>query len=358
MAGQYEEQDHTMTPWPAHGGRLSDLERLFADAPRPWIDLSTGINPHAYPFTPPGDALMARLPDPVEEKALREAAAEAYGVDPSLVLAGPGTQMLIGLLPGFLMRHGAVPVVRVVSPTYSGHEAAWKEAGARVVHVPWGAALAPPERRAVTVLCSPNNPTGHALTRGDMVSQLEAHAQAGAVLIVDEAYADFLPETASALLPHPSLIVCRSFGKTYGLAGLRVGFLLGSHPVIQALRAAMGPWAISTAGCHIAAEALRDRAWRRRMAERLAIETGDMRQVVAQAGLHLVGGTELFSLFRSPDAAAIWERMARAGLLARRFEWDATLIRIGLPPDEAAMRRLREVFGAYGGSAAGCASPG
>lgn len=348
MAGQYEEHDHSMTPWPVHGGRLSELTHLFPEAPRPWIDLSTGINPHPYPFAQPDNALLARLPDPREEEALRLAAAEAYGVPPSLVLAAPGTQLLIGLLPGFLMRYQEVVGVRIVSPTYSGHDAAWRAAGISVQCLPHGAALSMPQRHGVTVICLPNNPTGHVLTLAEIASLTEMHARANAVLIVDEAYADFSDESAASLLPHPSLIVLRSFGKAYGLAGVRIGFLLGMHPVVQALRTAIGPWAVSTAGCHIAAEALRDHAWRHAMGRRLESEMAALRHVVTQAGLAFVGGTSLFALFRSPDASALWERLARAGIFVRRFDWDASLLRFGLPADEAGLTRLAEALDAGG----------
>ncbi|WP_148300913.1 hypothetical protein [Asaia platycodi] len=70
-----------------------------------------------------------------------------------------------------------------------------------------------------------------------------------------------------------------------------------------------------------------------------------LRHVVTQAGLDFVGGTSLFSLFRSPDAQKIWEILARAGFLVRRFDWDDTLLRFGLPPDETSLRRLSRALG-------------
>lgn len=345
MTGLHEKADHSMTPWPVHGGRLSELARLFPEAPAPWIDLSTGINPHAYKPARLDPSLMQRLPDPLEEQALRFAAAEAYGVSPDHVLAGAGTQMLIGLMPVFLSRFFIPSVVRILGPTYSGHEAAWREAGFAIDHAPHGAALAMPARRMVSVLCSPNNPTGHRLTLAEIASLAESHARLGGMIVVDEAFADFSPESAASLLPHPGLVICRSFGKAYGLAGVRIGFLLGSHPVLHAMRAAMGPWLVSTPACHIGRDALCDRDWRMATAPRLEREMTALRHVVTQAGLNFVGGTSLFSLFRSPDAQKIWEILARAGFLVRRFDWDDTLLRFGLPPDETSLRRLSRALG-------------
>lgn len=345
MTGLHEKTDHSMTPWPVHGGRLSELARLFPAAPTPWIDLSTGINPHAHPLVRLDPSLMQRLPDPLEEQALRFAAAEAYGVSPDHVLVGAGTQMLIGLLPVFLQRFFTPSVIRILGPTYSGHDAAWREAGFAIDTVPYEAAPAMPVRHMVSVVCSPNNPTGHRLTLGEIASLAESHARLGGMIVVDEAFADFFPESAASLLPHPGLVICRSFGKAYGLAGVRIGFLLGSHPVLHAMRAAMGPWPVSTPACHIGRDALCDRDWRMAMAPRLEREMAALRQVVTRAGLDFVGGTSLFSLFRSPQARKIWEMLAQAGLLVRRFDWDETLLRFGLPPDEASLRRLSRALG-------------
>ncbi|WP_051528359.1 threonine-phosphate decarboxylase CobD [Asaia astilbis] len=345
MRGQHDETEHSMTPWPVHGGQLSELARLFPEALTPWVDLSTGINPHAYPVPRLDVALLNRLPDPLEEQALRFAAAEAYGVSPDYVLAGSGTQMLIGLLPVFLSRFFTPSSVRILEPTYSGHDAAWREAGFSIQHVPFDASLALPDSNMVSVVCSPNNPTGRCMSVAEIASLADCHAHAGGLLVVDEAFIDFSPETAASLLPHPGLVICRSFGKAYGLAGLRIGFLLASHPVLHAMRAAMGPWSISTPGCHIGREALSDHVWRTNMATRLENEMAALRRIVTRGGMEFVGGTSLFSLFRSPDAQTIWENLARAGLLVRRFDWDDTLLRFGLPSDEATLRRLAKVFG-------------
>jgi len=344
MTGLHERVNRSMTPWPVHGGQLSELARLFPDAPTPWIDLSTGINPHAYPLARLDTALMQRLPDPLEENSLRVAAAEAYGVSSAHILAGAGTQMLIGLLPVFLSRFFKPSVIRILAPTYSGHEAAWREAGFAITSVPHGTALVPPDRQMVTVICSPNNPTGHRFSLAEIASLAEDHARFGGLLVVDEAFADFSLESAASLLPHPALLICRSFGKAYGLAGLRIGFLLGSHPVLHTMRAAIGPWAVSTPACHIGRDALSDRAWRQDMAPRLESEMAVLRRVVTQAGPDFVGGTSLFSLFRSCEAQTLWEKLARTGLLVRRFEWDETLLRFGLPPDEAVLRRIAQAL--------------
>lgn len=344
MTAKHEERHHSMTPWPAHGGQLSTLAHRFPQAPTPLIDLSTGINPFAYPFTPPGADALSRLPDPAEEEALRLAASQAYGVSPDHVLAGPGTQMLIGLLPVLLSRLQRVEGVRILTPTYSGHETAWAAAGVPITFIPHGASLPMPGSNIVTIICAPNNPTGHVLSAEEIASLAESHGHAGGVLVIDEAFADFQPVSAVSLLPHRALIVCRSFGKTYGLAGVRLGFLLGTHPVLQAMREVMGPWAVNTAGCQIGREALLDTAWRDSMRLHLTHQTQILRHILHDAGLSFVGGTLLFSLWRTAHAQEIWERLAQAGILVRRFAWDETLLRFGLPADEAALTRLTEAL--------------
>ncbi|GBQ11610.1 aminotransferase class I/II-fold pyridoxal phosphate-dependent enzyme [Swaminathania salitolerans] len=366
-----------MTPWPVHGGRLSDLARFYPQAPQPWIDLSTGINPHAYPFSPLPSSAFRRLPDPREEARLIGEAARCYGVEPSCVLAGPGTQCLIGMLARILAENPASRMIRIVEPTYSGHAEAWRAAGARVAALAWGDDLSPGEKGAITVLCSPNNPTGHALDLSAVRTLADAHGRLDGLLIVDEAFADFEPQSAASLLPHPALIVCRSFGKAYGLAGLRLGFLLGSHPAIGVLRRMMGPWAVNTPACLIASEALADTAWRETMKRRVETEMTALCAVMRAAGLVHIGGTSLFALFRCTDAPGgmrpethdetsgktagkttgettaetsgaafrLWSHLASAGILVRRFAWDETVLRFGLPEDAAALDRLRVALG-------------
>jgi len=322
-----------------HGGRLAEARRRFPDAPEPWIDLSTGINPFPFPFTPPPLAAFARLPEPEEELALRVAAARAYGVaDPAMVVAAPGTQLLISQLP----RICPLATVAVLGPTYAEHAAGWSAAGSEVVEVAHPAELG---ICSGAVLCNPNNPDGRRISPADLVVLADRLAIKGGLLVVDEAFADLEgPEASVApLLPREGLLVLRSFGKAYGLAGLRLGFALASPGLAEALRAGLGPWAVSGPAIAIARQAFADVKWLAAASARLARDASRLDRVLTRAGLTVVGGTRLFRLVETDRAPALHDALGRAGILVRRFGRADHRLRFGIPGDDEHWRRLQAV---------------
>ena len=191
-----------------HGGRLCEARRLFPGAPEPFLDLSTGINPIAYPIGDVPHDAWARLPEPEAADDLQRAAAARYGApDPAMVVAAPGTQILISLLPHLLPQ----TEVRVLGPTYGEHAAAWRHAGATVTEVERFEAL---RGARCAVLCNPNNPDGRRLPAPALLALADQLRARGGLLVVDEAFADFEPGLSLApSLPHPSVLILRSFGK-------------------------------------------------------------------------------------------------------------------------------------------------
>lgn len=325
----------------AHGGGLIAARARFPMAPAPWIDLSTGINPLPYPVPILGPEAYHRLPEPEEVRRLEAAAARAYGVaDPRLVVAAPGTQILISLLP-HLLRPGRVAIV---GPTYAEHAAAWAAAGNAVSVV---ADLTALDGAPAAVLCNPNNPDGR---RTNAAELLTLAARVG-VLVVDEAFAD-LEETGLSLAPTlpANAVVLRSFGKTYGLAGLRLGFAIAAPEMAQRLRMALGPWAVSGAAVAIGSAALADDAWLGATRRRLTGDVARLDDALARTGHELLGGTRLFRLVRAPDAPDTFDRLGRAGILTRRFEMRPDWLRFGIPGGgwnrvEAALGRPDEPSG-------------
>jgi cobalamin biosynthetic protein CobC len=318
----------------AHGGRLIAARRMFPDAPEPFIDLSTGINPVPYPLPPLPPEVFTRLPEPEAVAALQATAATAYGaVDPAMVAAAPGTQILIELLP----RLWPARDVAVLGPTYGEHAAAWRRGGAVVREVATLDALAGAE---VAVLCQPNNPDGRCWPPESLLRLTGPDR----LLVVDEAFADLEGDGVSMVpaLPRPGLVVLRSFGKSYGLAGLRLGFAVADVGFAAAVREALGPWAVSGPAIVIGAAALADTGWRIQTAARLAGEAAALDALLVQGGLVPRGGTRLFRLVQGHDADGTFAALGRAGLLVRRFEAHPTWLRFGLPGSVSAWQRLRD----------------
>ncbi len=327
-----------------HGGRLNAARRRFPHAPEPWIDLSTGINPVPFPFIPPPLSAYARLPEPEEEQALREAAARAYGVaDPSMVAASPGTQILINLLP----RLRPLADVAILGPTYAEHALAWAASGSRVVEVSELSAIRP-EVTGV-VLCNPNNPDGRRIAPRDLLPLADRLAARGGLLVVDEAFADFDGPAASVakLLPHAGILALRSFGKTCGLAGLRLGFALASRWLVDELRSALGPWAVSGPAIEIGRQAFADPGWLAAASARLDRDARTLDQVLTRAGLQILGGARLFRLVHSNRAANVFDRLGRAGILVRRFEENNDRLRFGIPGTDEHWNRLEAALSTH-----------
>ena len=311
-----------------HGGDLATVGQRFPDAPLPWIDLSTGINPVPYPLPPlPADA-WARLPARADEEALIAAAARRYGVDDvSGIVAAPGTQALIQILPRLV----AKTRVAVVGPTYEEHEVCWRRYGHDVAVVE---SLDQAGDAEVVVLVNPDNPTGRLVPTEDLVPP-------STLLVVDEAFIDLLaPATSLAGRLPPRTVVLRSFGKTYGLAGLRLGFAIAETELAAALRAELGPWAVSGPALEIGCIALGDETWLRATAERLTADRKQLDDILTGGGFRIAGGTPLFCLAEHPDVPGMVDRLGRNGIHVRTFRRSPKLMRFGLPGDDAAFSRL------------------
>lgn len=323
-----------------HGGNIDAARRLFPRAPEPWIDLSTGINPEPYPAGAIPLSAWTRLPQPSELAALESAARAAYGAKPPTgIVAAPGTQALIQWLPRIFPAHR----VGVLGFTYQEHETSWRTAGAEVVAV---AALAELAAFDVAVVVNPNNPDGRLLAPADLAGIAGMLARHGGRLIVDEAFMDLMGRQSSLVpdLPKAGTVVLRSFGKTYGLAGLRLGFAVASPEDCDRLREAMGPWAVSGPAIEVGRRALMDRSWLAGTVERLRDEANRLDRLLQAAGFDIVGGTPLFRLARHDGAAAWFERLCQAGVLTRPFRAEPSWLRFGLPHGQAEWDRLQAVL--------------
>jgi cobalamin biosynthetic protein CobC len=318
-----------------HGGNLDAARKRFPGAPEPWIDLSTGINPVPFPIPPLPAEVWSRLPTRSEEDALLATAAMRYGVpSPDMIAAAPGTQALIQLLPRLFHKSH----VAILAPTYKEHEVCWTRQGHRVSLVN---DLEQSDRADVVIVVNPNNPTGRVISPDAFRAVAETLANKNGLLIVDEAFIDALPEAASIAsdLP-PATIVLRSFGKTYGLAGLRLGFAIAETSLASHIRAELGPWAISGPALWIGRAALGDPHWLATTTARLESDRQRVDSLLEAAGLAVLGGTPLFRLARHFEATKIVERLGRNAIHVRAFPSEPEWLRFGLPGDEPAWERL------------------
>lgn len=312
-----------------HGGRLAAAERAFPDAARPWIDLSTGVNPSPWRGRRASSGELARLPDPRALAELEVAAARSFGLaDPSRIAAVAGAEAALRLLP---ILTGARQVA-IVGPTYGAHAEAWAATGARVQAIGHGT-LGAAEAEAV-VAVNPNNPDGARLQPAILRDLAARQTRKGGWLIVDESFVETIPELSVAAAAGGGLIVLRSFGKFYGLPGVRLGFVLADPALIARLRALTGDWPVG-AEALAAGGAYADPAWAERTRRRLLQDADRLDRLLQRAGFEVVGGTSLFRLARVEDAGRRFERLARRGVLTRPFSYRSDWLRFGLPPARA-----------------------
>jgi len=313
---------------PDHGGGLARAKARFGDG-ADWLDLSTGINPWPYPVPALAGDAWHRLPDEDALAALQHAAQGFYGAGP--VAAAPGSQALIQLLPRLL----PPTEVAIAAPSYAEHVRCWRLAGHSVIETDDPLAT----DAAVVVVVDPNNPDGRRWPAAALHEAARSRAARGGLVVVDQAFAEVV-EPAALDLGRPGLVALRSFGKFFGLAGLRLGFALGAPWWVARIEDALGPWAVSGPALAIGRAALADAGWAAATRIRLAATAAALDAVLDRPGFAPAGGTDLFRLVRAADAAAAFERLGRAHILVRNFSYRPDWLRFGLPPDEAALVRL------------------
>jgi len=317
-----------------HGGNLREAQRRYGG--EGWIDLSTGINPVGYPAPPVPPDAWHRLPE--ADPALVDAACAYYGAPALLPVAG--TQAAIQALP----RLRPPSRVTVAAPSYAEHAHHWSRHGHSLRQLGYPMLDDAVKDSDVVVVCNPNNPTGEAVPPEVLLRWAFELAPRGGWLVVDEAFGD----TASALsvaahAGQPGLIVLRSVGKFFGLAGLRLGFVAAEAPLLAALADLLGPWAVSGPAQHIALAALRDTGWQRDTRERLARDGARLRSLLADHGIQ-ASGTPLFHWWPEDRPEDFHEHMARHAIWVRLFRQAARGVRLGLPAREQDWDRIERAL--------------
>lgn len=323
-----------------HGGKISAAAKQYGIAESDWLDLSTGINPQGWPVHTVPAEVWQRLPD--GQHNVIEHACRYYGSRNALVV--PGSQAAIQMLPG-LRKPGKVGVI---SPTYAEHAQAWLQRGHEVQLISPADVEPVIAQLDVLVVVNPNNPTGQQYSAETLLNWHQQLQQKAGWLIVDEAFMDTQPGNSLAASSHlAGLIILRSLGKFFGLAGLRCGFVLAEAELLLKMQQQLGPWPVNGPALYIAAQALQDSLWHQQARQRLVCDAARLAGLLAEQGLVVDGGTALFQWLQHGEALLIQESLAFKGILTRYFPAGVTGIaslRFGLPGNEQHWQRLAEAL--------------
>lgn len=319
-----------------HGGRLRAAAKKYSIPLSQWVDLSTGVNPNGWPVPVLKSEIWNRLPE--DDDGLHEAAASYYGTEQLLEVSG--SQAVIQLLPKLLKPCR----VAIVSPCYAEHKLAWKNAGHEILELKPDEVEQHLDQLDVVVVVNPNNPTGELLAAKQLTYWHEQLSKRGGWLVVDEAFMDAKESESliNEVMP-TGLIILRSLGKFFGLAGVRVGFLVAEKPLLDRVKELLGPWTVSGPSREVARQALLDCDWQLKTGRLLKNDSERLKELLSCYQLSSSGGTALFQQVVSEQAAVIFEKLANEGILVRLFK-DQSRIRFGLPKNEKGWQRLENAL--------------
>lgn len=326
-----------------HGGQLDEAVAQFGGVKEKWLDLSTGINPIGYPVGDLPHQAWYRLPDVSAWSDAAEAARQSYGAPQTAAISlAAGSQAHIQLLPQLFKRQS----VAIVGFTYQEHGVHWSWAG-HEVFVTDGLESAEATARIIIVV-NPNNPDGRILDPDALIGLSRRLAAKGGLLVVDEAFAEIAPRASVASeAGRDGLVVLRSLGKFYGLAGVRFGVALTYENLARRLEQRLGPWAVPGPALATAQMALSDEKWRKKAQKRLGTMRENLEEVLLDNGHEVVGGTGLFVLSRHGQADRLWEHLAQSHILTRAFSGKPEWLRFGMPAGKAGLNRLDKALASF-----------
>ncbi len=321
-----------------HGGKLRMAAARYHIPLDEWLDLSTGINPNSWQGATAPLTSWSRLPE--DEDGLCEAAGAYYGVTDLLPVAG--SQAAIQILPNVYPQSR----VAVLTPSYNEHAHAWRRAGHQVDLIGENQLETAVDCHNIVVVVNPNNPTGLCFAPKTLLHWHERLVARGGCLLVDEAFMDATPDHSLAPYAHrKGLIVLRSLGKFFGLAGARVGFVLAEKCLLKKLADVLGPWTISGPSRWFSTQALRDQDWQMVMRQQLKSNATRLSQRLTDYGLSPDGGSALFQFMVTPQAKMIHTYLAQQGILTRLFNDPyPSSLRFGLPGTELEWQRLQQAL--------------
>lgn len=350
MATMDDISDSMLNSMRQHGGRLNQAAKQYGIDKKAWLDLSTGINPNGWPVPELPASIYNRLPE--SDDGLIEAAQNYYQIRHLLPVSG--SQEAIQLLPELFQRARLLPenpTVGIISPCYGEHEKQWQKMKCIVLHLNSESINECIDKLDILILVNPNNPTGEVIDKRiirDWQLQLK---KTGGFLISDEAFMDSTPEKSLLSLRDiemENLIILRSVGKFFGLAGVRCGFVMAHPKLLSLLTHYQGPWSVSGPTRWIVKKALADKKWieqtkKSLLKESLRLERLLEKYLITDIHKCSINGTVLFKTALLENAHSVFQEMAQKGVLVRILD-NGKGIRFGLPANEEQWQHLSSVL--------------
>lgn len=318
-----------------HGGGLDAAVKKYGGEKTEWLDLSTGINPNPYPVYGVDPLAWNKLPDINAMAILTNAARNYYRIGDGLELcAANGTQAIIEILPiAFACKR-----VGILSPTYNEHAYVWKKSGSEVFEITRGEPL--PVDLDALVIVHPNNPDASVIEKSEFLEYSESLKKSNGIMIVDEAFCDTTPEKSIVTDLPENVVVLKSFGKFFGLAGLRLGFAIANPLLLGRIRKYIGIWSVSGPALQIGARAYADTNWINYAITALKVLSSKQAGILKNVGFKIEGVNPLFCYVSHKNASSIHDLLAERQILIRPFVRDNTKLRFGICANNKQMERL------------------
>ncbi|WP_281648174.1 threonine-phosphate decarboxylase CobD [Parendozoicomonas sp. Alg238-R29] len=323
-----------------HGGKLREASQKYNIPLEQWLDLSTGVNPRCYPVPNIPMAAWNRLPE--DDDGLVDAACEYFQCSSLLPVAG--SQAAIQALP--LVRRQLFPeskTVAVPSVGYREHRNAWGKHDYEVLLYNGEPTAEQLDKADVVLVINPNNPTGHRVDASALMDWHTVLAERNSWLVVDEAFMDCTPEfSISHKTPLTNLVVLRSIGKFFGLAGIRMGFVLAQQDVLSSIQEHLGPWTVPGPIREIGKTALGDTAWQKSNRQFLG-QASERLHNLLEGTFEKLNSTLLFTSVKVNNAQKLHHDFCGSGIFTRLLD-EKDGLRFGLPEKESDWAQLEQAL--------------
>lgn len=331
-----------------HGGDLSSVKEKYSDARYPWIDLSTGINPRAYPWEKKIDltalaGYAAKLPQSSDVKKCTSIWLKYLNVkDRNNWLLTAGSQAIINILPSIFPDHKGI----ILKPNYNEYERTWcrhLREYTTITRDKFDVNLL--ANNSVVMITNPNNPDAHLWQLEQIIHIANELAEKNGFLVLDEAYTDLCTDISLTTCSIPdNVLLLRSLGKFFGLAGLRIGLTKLPSKLYAKTADDMGPWTVSSISMAIAQMALSDTEWISNTLKSLKLNMEKLESILLEHDFKIIGNTDLYCLVQHEQSSMVVDKLNRSGIYVRTFSDNPSLIRFGLPKNDIEYKRLQEAL--------------